>query len=220
MSDNQIETFKLVILGESGVGKTSIISQFIDNNFQDDIQSSTGGTFSSKTFTYSGNKILKFEIWDTAGQERYRSLTKMFYKDANAAVLVYDITRKRSFEELQTYWTEQIKESAPPNIILAVVGNKSDLAKEEEVDEEIARNYAEELGALFFSTSAKNRAGIDDLFLQIAKKHTGTNDVKIKMEEEDTINQINQNDDIKKNGSMRITKEKTFKKEEKKKKCC
>ena len=220
MSDKQIETFKIVLLGESGVGKTSIISQFIDNNFQDDIQSSTGGTFSSKTFTYSGNKILKFEIWDTAGQERYRSLTKMFYKDANAAILVYDITRKTSFEELQTYWTEQIKEYAPANIILTVVGNKSDLAVEEEVDEGTARNYSEELGALFFSTSAKNRAGIDDLFLQIVKKHTGTNDVTIKNEEEEeSINENNQNAEIRKNGSMRITKEKTFKKE-KKKKCC
>ena len=84
MSDNQIETFKIVLLGDSGVGKTSIISQFIDNNFQDDIQSSSGGTFNSKAFTYSDNKILKFDIWDTAGQERYRALTKIFYKDANA----------------------------------------------------------------------------------------------------------------------------------------
>ena len=219
MSDNLIETFKIVLLGESGVGKTSIISQFIDNNFQDDIQSSTGGTFSSKTFTYSDNKILKFEIWDTAGQERYRALTKMFYKDANAAILVYDITRKISFEELQTYWVEQIKEYAPPNIILAVVGNKSDLAAEEEVDEETARNYSEELGALFFTTSAKNSARIDDLFLQNAKKHTGTDDVAIKIEEDESMNENNQPQEIKKNGSMRITKEKTFKKE-KKKKCC
>ena len=222
MSENHIESFKVVLLGESGVGKTSIISQFIDQNFQEDLQSSTGGTFSSKSFSYGGNKILKFEIWDTAGQERYRSLTKMFYKDANAAVLVYDITRKISFEELQSYWVEQIKESAPPNILLAVVANKSDLGEEEEVDEGQARNYAQELGAIFCTTSAKSRHGIDDLFLQIARKHTGANDVQIKNDEDDSPNMFNNPDEDKmnKNGTMKITKEKTIVPKEKKKKCC
>ena len=94
MSDS--ESFKVVLVGESGVGKTSIITQFIDQTFQEDQQSTTGGTFSTKSVKCDG-KTLKFEIWDTAGQERYRSLTKMFYKDANAAVLVYDITRKGHF---------------------------------------------------------------------------------------------------------------------------
>ena len=222
MSENHIEAFKVVLLGESGVGKTSIISQFIDQNFQEDLQSSTGGTFSSKSFSYGGGKILKFEIWDTAGQERYRSLTKMFYKDANAAVLVYDITRKISFEELQSYWVEQIKESAPPNILLAVVANKSDLEEEEEVDEGQARNYAQELGAIFCTTSAKSRHGIDDLFLQIARKHTGANDVQIKNDEDDSPNLFNNQDEDKmnKNGTMKITKEKTIVPKEKKKKCC
>ena len=106
-----IESFKVVLVGESGVGKTSIITQFIDQTFQEDQQSTTGGTFSTKSVICDNTKILKFEIWDTAGQERYRALTKMFYKDANAAVLVYDITRKDSFEELQNYWAQQIKES-------------------------------------------------------------------------------------------------------------
>ena len=221
MSDNQIETFKVVLLGEAGVGKTSIISQFIDQNFQEDLQSSTGGTFSSKSFSYGGGKILKFEIWDTAGQERYRSLTKMFYRDANAAVLVYDITRKLSFEELQSYWVEQIKESAPPNILLAIVANKSDL-EEEDVDEGQARSYAQELGAIFCSTSAKSRHGIDDLFLQIARKHTGANDIQIKNDEDDLPNIANNQEEDKanKNGTMRITKEQTLNPIQKKKKCC
>ena len=221
MSDNQIEAFKVVLLGESGVGKTSIISQFIDQDFQEDLQSSTGGTFSSKSFIYGGGKILKFEIWDTAGQERYRSLTKMFYKDANAAVLVYDITRKITFEELQSYWVEQIKESAPQNILLAVVANQSDL-EEEEVDEGEARNYAKELGALFCTTSAKSRHGIDDLFLQIARKHTGANDIQIKNDEDDSPKMANNQDEDKmnKNGTMRISKERTLNPMQKKKKCC
>ena len=147
---SEIESFKVVLVGESGVGKTSIITQFIDQTFQEDQQSTTGGTFSTKSVVCDNGKTLKFEIWDTAGQERYRSLTKMFYKDANAAVLVYDITRKDSFEELQNYWSQQIKESSPPNIILAIAANKSDLISQEAVEEEKAREFANELGAILF----------------------------------------------------------------------
>ena len=227
MADNPLETFKVVLIGESGVGKTSIISQFIDQNFQDDLQTSTGGTFSSKSFIYGNGKILKFEIWDTAGQERYRALTKMFYKDTNAAVLVYDITRKKSYEELKKYWVKEIKESAPENIIIAIVGNKSDLLEEEEgqdehVDEGEAREYASNLGSLFFTISAKKNYGINDLFLQIAKKHTGAEDIKIKIDEEDgePENQMNQNEVMNSKGTMKISKEATFDNTKKKKKCC
>ena len=221
MSETQFETIKIVLLGESGVGKTSIISQFIDQTFQEDLQSSTGGTFSSKTFTYDNGKILKLEIWDTAGQERYRALTKMFYKDANAAILVYDITRKRSFEELQNYWFEQIKESAPQNIMLVVDANKCDLIQEEEVDEGAARDYSKGIGAIFCTTSAKSSVGINDLFIQIARKYTGFDDIQIKNEEEDYSNRSTQTDGkISKNGSMKISREKTFDKKDKKKKCC
>ena len=221
MKENQFETLKIVLLGESGVGKKSIISQFVDQTFQEDLQTSTGGTFSSKTFTYNHGKILKLEIWDTAGQERYRSLTKMFYKDANAAVLVYDITRKISFEELQNYWFEQIKESAPQNILLAIAANKCDLIKEEEVDEEVARNYANEIGAIFCVTSAKISSGISDLFLQIARKYTGFDDIKIKNDDEDFSSNTTQSEEqMNKNGTMKISREKTFGKKDKKKKCC
>ena len=216
MSDNsQIETFKVVLLGESGVGKTSIISQFTNSEFKDDFETSTGGTFSSKSFTYNDDKILKFEIWDTAGQERYRALTKMFYKETNAVILVYDITRKKSFEELQNYWVEQIKEFAPENIIIAVVANKSDLSENEEVEEEVARNYAQDLNALFCTTSAKSSFGINDLFLQIAKRHTGAENIKIKNDEDE---ELQGKEEMNKRGTMKITKEKTLKK--KKRNCC
>ena len=181
---SEIESFKVVLVGESGVGKTSIITQFIDQTFQEDQQSTTGGTFSTKSVVCDGGKVLKFEIWDTAGQERYRALTKMFYKDANAAVLVYDITRRDSFEELQTYWAEQIKESSPPNIILAIAANKSDLYQQEAVDEGKAREFADSLGAIYASTTATKVEPINDLFIQIAKKHTGAENVTIKDDEE------------------------------------
>jgi len=209
-----IESFKVVLVGESGVGKTSIITQFIDQTFQEDQQSTTGGTFSTKSVICDNGKTLKFEIWDTAGQERYRALTKMFYKDANAAVLVYDITRKDSFEELQTYWAEQIKDSSPPNIILAVAANKSDLISKEVVDEEQARNFASSLGALFCSTTATTVESINDLFIQIAKKYTGCNEIRIK-EEDDGQNQVEEKKDV-----MKLTKEKSSDKKDKKKGCC
>ena len=188
---SEVESFKVVLVGESGVGKTSIITQFIDQTFQEDQQSTTGGTFSTKSVKCGNNKTLKFEIWDTAGQERYRSLTKMFYKDANAAVLVYDITRKDSFEQLKEYWAEQIKE-CPENIILVIAGNKSDLISKEEVDEGEARKLASDLGAIYVGTSAKQVESINDLFIQIAKKYTGSENIEIK-DEEDPKPQIEEN---------------------------
>ena len=179
-----IESFKVVLVGESGDGKTSIITQFIDQTFQEDIQSTTGGTFSTKSVVCDGGKILKFEIWDTAGQEKYRSLTTMFYKDANAAVMVYDVTRKDSFEEMKNYWAIQIKDNSPENIILAIAANKSDLIEQETVDEEEARNFAKELNAIFVTTSAKSSEGINSLFEEIAKKYSGATNITIKEEED------------------------------------
>ena len=112
------QSCKVVLLGESGVGKTSIISRFINNVFGENIISTTGASYAGKTMTFDEfeRNAIKFEIWDTAGQEQYRSLTKIFYKDAAAAILVYDITRKNSFLELKNYWYDQVKETAPKNI--------------------------------------------------------------------------------------------------------
>ena len=109
---------KVVLLGESGVGKTSIISRFINNFFSENVISTTGASYAGKTMIFDefGGKKIRFEIWDTAGQEQYRSLTKIFYKDAAAAILVYDITRKGSFYALKNYWYDQVKDTAPKNI--------------------------------------------------------------------------------------------------------
>jgi len=213
---SEVESFKVVLVGESGVGKTSIITQFIDQTFQEDQQSTTGGTFSTKSVVCDNGKTLKFEIWDTAGQERYRALTKMFYKDANAAVLVYDITRKDSFEEIQNYWSNQIKESSPPGIILAVAANKSDLIDHEAVDEEQARKFAKDLGAIFVSTTATQIDPVNDLFIQIAKKYTGSNEIKIK-DDDEAQEQPNTDD---KKGTVKLTNEKSNEKIGKKKGCC
>ena len=109
---------KVVLLGEAGVGKTSIISRFIHNKFEENLETTTGASYAGKNMIFKEyhNTVVKFEIWDTAGQEKYRSLTQIFYKDASIAILVYDITNEESFDEIQNYWIEQIRESAPKNI--------------------------------------------------------------------------------------------------------
>ena len=209
--ENTVESFKVVLVGESGVGKTSIITQFIDQTFQQDQQSTTGGAFSTKTVVCDTGKVLKFEIWDTAGKERYRSLTKMFYKDANAAVMVYDITRKDSFEALNTYWAEQIKDNSPKEIILAIEANKSDLIDQEVVDEGEARDFAKEYGALFTSTSAKNTSGINNLFEEIAKKYTGATNITIKNDDDEPVVENTKKDAVKlEEGEKKKEKKKGF----------
>ena len=221
MSSNS-ESIKIVLIGESGVGKTSIISQFVNQVFQEDVETSSSGTYNSKTLIYDNNKVLKLEIWDTAGQEKYRSLASMFYKEASAAILVYDITRKDSFEQIQQYWASQIKENSPSNIILALCGNKSDLIEEEKVDEEETRNYAKEINAIFYPTSAKNDSGITDLFLQIAKKYTNSDNVRLKTDNDEVFDStLGDSIESKNRGSVKITKEEMNNVNEvKKKKCC
>ena len=123
MSDDNAKTCKVVLLGESGVGKTCIIARFINNTFEDNIMSTTGASYAGKTMSFDelNGQSIKFEIWDTAGQEKYRALTKIFYKDAGVAILVYDITRKESFEEIKNYWYNQIKDFAPKNISKIII---------------------------------------------------------------------------------------------------
>ena len=231
MDDEETEeknNFKIVLIGESGVGKTSIISQYVDQIFDTELNSSIGGSFSSKTLTLSNGKSIKLEIWDTAGQERYRALTKIFYKDALACVLVFDITKKNTFEELRNYWIHQVKESAPEDIILAIAANKSDLIDKEEVDEKESRQFAEENNALYFTTSAKNSVGINELFMGIGKKFYKLED-DVKIEKEVNVNSVDkeEKDDINisirsRTDTVRLRKEIKSEKndEENQKGCC
>jgi len=167
--DSEYQTCKVVILGEPGVGKTSIISRYITNQFFPVVISTTGASYSTKLLKIENDKI-KFQIWDTAGQERFRSLAKIFYQNAVAVILVYDITIRDTFEQLKEYWIKEIKENAPPDIILALAANKSDKYKDEQVDINEGKELARQLNAIFKSTSALSSKGIDELFLTIGKK--------------------------------------------------
>ena len=166
------EAVKVVLLGESGVGKTCIISQFTEHKFDQNVLSSLSAQFVSKTIEYLDfGKAIKFDIWDTVGQERFRSMAKIFYKEAKVIVFVYDITSQKSFDALQNYWYDEIRNNCGVIPVLAVVGNKTDLYEDQVVETSTAREFAKKIGAIFQLTSAKENEGIPNLFDNIGKKY-------------------------------------------------
>ena len=167
---------KLVFVGDSGVGKTCIISRFLKGTFNSSQLTTDGASYASKTIEIPEiNEYLTFEIWDTAGQERYRSLTKFFFQGARMAILVYDITRKESYDSMKNDWYKQLKDYADPDIIIGIAGNKSDLYDEEAVSEQEARDFAKSIGAVFGLTSAQGNTGINELFKDMAIKFLNVN---------------------------------------------
>lgn len=167
MQGNSLK-LKLILLGDSGVGKSSIIHSFVGNNFNVDQNPTLGASFMVKTMHLGESNII-FNIWDTAGQERYQSLARLYYRNVAVAILVYDITQQKSFEVLKK-WNSELKEYGPKNIVVIIVANKEDLVEEEEVDSEEANRYAESIGAIFIKTSAKNNYGIEKIFRDAAMK--------------------------------------------------
>ena len=155
---------KVVFLGDSGVGKTCIIHWFAHGKFNDSSNPTLGAMVISKAVKDpEHNKTIKYQVWDTAGQEKYRSLATMYYQDATAAVLVYSITNKESFNGI-VYWMSELKKNAPENIKILIVANKSDLVDQEVVSLEEGKEFAEKNNATFQMTSAKDGTGIEKLF--------------------------------------------------------
>ncbi|KYQ93937.1 Rab GTPase [Tieghemostelium lacteum] len=159
---------KIVLLGEMNTGKTCIAHRLVRNEFGA-TDSTIGAAFLVKTLVVD-NISVKLEIWDTAGQERYRSLIPMYYRGAAAAVIVYDITKKNTFEQSLKKWVTELQKHASPNLILALAGNKCDLPNREVSVDEVSR-YISELGeAIFFETSAATNHNINELFVEICRK--------------------------------------------------
>ena len=174
---NQTVGNKIVLIGDSGVGKTCLITRFLTGDFDKETTTSTNGaTYATKTIEYKdlGKKLI-LDIWDTAGQEKFRSLTKFFYKDASMIILVYDITRRESFDNLKNYWYKEIRENCDKEIVLGIAGNKSDLYENEAVPEPEARDFAESINAMFALTSAQNNDGVEKLFRDIGNKFLDPN---------------------------------------------
>ena len=198
---------KLVFIGDSGVGKTCIISRFTQGIFENNVNSTRGASYSNKVIDVNG-KPLSLDIWDTAGQETYKSLTRYFYKGAKMALLVYDITRKESFDNIKSFWYGQIKEFGDEGVVLGIVGNKCDMYDDEAVPEQEAREYAKSIGAIFQLTSAQNNSGINELFKNIGAKYLDPN-TKIEEPEQDEKQKnikINARDHIQKDNEQKKKK--------------
>ena len=176
---------KVVFLGDTGVGKTCIINQFIGHTFYPNIISTLSAQYISKTIDFEVfNKSIKFEIWDTAGHERFRSLAKIFYKDAKVVIFVYDVTDAKSFESIKNYWYEAVKNNKyNTNQILAVVANKIDLFAKQIVNNKDGKEFADKIGAIFQTISCHEDSGVNALFDIIGKIYIDPYYFDIKKEE-------------------------------------
>jgi len=160
--------YKLVLLGETSVGKSSLVIRFVKGQFHEYQESTIGAAFLTQTVVV-GDYTVKFEIWDTAGQERYHSLAPMYYRGAAAAIVVYDITSAPSFGRAKT-WVKELQRQGSQDVVIALAGNKVDRESERKVSADEARKYAEENGLAFIETSAKTNINVRELFLAIARK--------------------------------------------------
>lgn len=157
--------FKVVLIGDSGVGKSNLLSRFTRNEFNLESKSTIGVEFATKSINVDG-KVVKAQIWDTAGQERYRAITSAYYRGAVGALLVYDISKHITFENVER-WLKELRDHAEPNIVVMLVGNKSDLRHRRTVPTEEAMAFAENNSLAFIETSALDSTGVEEAFRQI-----------------------------------------------------
>ena len=160
--DNYEMMFKVVLVGDSFVGKTNIMSKYLKNEFHEDSKATVGVEFGSRQFNIEGH-VVKAQIWDTAGQERYKAITSAYYKGAKGAFIVYDITRKESFDNVSK-WADQLKSTADKNLTIIIVGNKTDLEDQRQITSEEGQNKANSLESAFIETSAASGSNLDKAF--------------------------------------------------------
>jgi len=159
--------FKYIIIGDTGVGKSCLLLQFTDKRFQPVHDLTIGVEFGARLITIDNNQI-KLQIWDTAGQESFRSITRSYYRDAAGALLVYDITRRESFNHLGR-WLEEARQNGNPNMTIMLIGNKSDLEHRRAVSTKEGEVFAQENGLVFLETSAKSAANVETAFIRTAE---------------------------------------------------
>lgn len=165
------QLIKLIIIGDTSVGKTSLVVRYTDGGFEPKTYLSTVGVdFKTKVIEIDGRSI-KVQIWDTAGQERFKNITRAYYRGANGIILVYDVTSRETFDSVKT-WFKDIKELSRGDQPIVVLANKSDKKKDQVVKSSEGEALAKELNAEFFEVSAKIRYNVDEAFLCIAKKGT------------------------------------------------
>jgi Ras-related protein Rab-1A len=154
--------FKIILIGDSGIGKSAILFRFADDIYNESYISTIGVDFKIKTIFING-KVTKLQIWDTAGQERFRTITTSYYRGSHIIFLCYDITDRESFNNLEM-WEKEIKKYGSPNVKVVLCGTKNDLSNKRQISYEEGKNYASKHNYDFYETSAKNNQGIDELF--------------------------------------------------------
>ncbi len=167
--ENDMIKCKITLIGESSVGKTSFIKQYISNTFNQEIQSTIGGEREYKTIEINGKKI-RLAFWDTAGQEKFRSLSRIFINKSNIVIFVYDITQKDSFEKIKEIWyPTTIEILGNDNVVYGIAANKCDLYENEEVKYEEGEAYAKSINAIIKETTAINHKQIEELIFELVK---------------------------------------------------
>jgi Ras-related protein Rab-2A len=161
-TESIIKKLSLVVIGDTGVGKSCLLLQFVDRRFSSVHDLTIGVDFGSRIIDI-GNEKIKLQIWDTAGQESFRSIARSYYRDAAGCLLVFDVTRKESFAHLEK-WLQETRQFANPNIAITIVGNKADLSAKRVVRYEEAKNFATEMGLTYVEASAKSADGVDEAF--------------------------------------------------------
>ena len=204
--ENYDVLFKIVLIGDSFVGKTNIMSKYLMNEFHEDSKATVGVEFGAKKFDIEG-KSVKAQIWDTAGQERYKSITTTYYKGAKGALIVYDITRKETFDSVDR-WISEVLNSGDKNMTMLLIGNKCDLDNQRQVTKEQGEEKAKAFKVAFLETSASSGENLDVAFEMIMKEVYSK--CKNELDEEDGMEEMQMGKEID------LTKEKKVDK----KKCC
>ena len=159
---------KVILIGDSGVGKTNIMSKYLKNQFMENSKATVGVEFGSKLFNHQGHKI-KAQIWDTAGQEKYKAITGAYYKGSKGAFIVYDITRKDTFASIER-WVNDLKATSDPKLTIILIGNKNDLDDKREVSKDQGEEKAKSFGCAFLETSAFSGDNLDKAFELMVKE--------------------------------------------------
>ncbi|XP_063595881.1 uncharacterized protein LOC134772740 [Penaeus indicus] len=157
---------KVVVLGSQGVGKTSLVTRYETKTFSRNTSSTIGASFSNIEIIINDTKV-KMQVWDTAGQERFRSMAPMYYRGAHAALLVFDITKLQTYNDIQS-WVHELSSRVGEGLMLVLVGNKCDLDQCRVVARDVAQQYAASIGAIFLETSAMDETGIEEMFEIVA----------------------------------------------------
>ncbi|KAG8345853.1 ADP ribosylation factor family Ras of Complex Roc domain [Trypanosoma vivax] len=166
MSSEYDHLFKLLLIGDSGVGKSCLLLRFADDSYTESYISTIGVDFKIRTLNLEG-KVIKLQIWDTAGQERFRTITSSYYRGAHGIIIVYDATDMESFNNVKT-WLSEIDKFASENVNKLLVGNKCDLVTKKAVDTQMAKEFADSLGIPFLETSAKEASNVEEAFVRMA----------------------------------------------------